>query len=61
MLELAEIFSEYGDAYVRKYGNKMLPSHRKVLWDIEHCRTEVMGGDMYYCSHCHVYHYSYHS
>lgn len=61
MLELADIFSEYGDAYFQKYGSKILPSHRKALWDIEHCRTEAMGGEMYYCPDCHLYHYSYHS
>jgi hypothetical protein len=61
MLELADIFREYGDAYRQQYGDRMLPSHTQALWDIEHCRTELMGGDLYACPHCQLYHYSYHS
>ena len=61
MLELAEIFREYGAAYRQKYGDRMLPSHRDALWDLEHCRTSVMGGDLYWCDHCQAYIYSYHS
>jgi hypothetical protein len=61
MLELAEIVRAYGDAYQERYGDHMPPSHRKALWDIAHCRTSVMGGDVYWCDHCQDYLYSYHS
>jgi len=61
MLELADIFRAYGDAYRTKYGERMLPSHKKALWDIEHCRTNAMGGEVYWCPQCQEHRYSYHS
>ena len=61
MLELADIVKEYGDSYRERYGEQMLPSHWDTLWDIEHCRTSLMGGDLYWCGHCQEYIYSYHS
>ena len=44
MLEVADVFRLYGDAYLKKFGHTMLPSHRRALADIRHCRTEVFGG-----------------
>lgn len=61
MLELAEIVTAYGDTYRERYGDQMLPSHGDALWDIEHCRTSLMGGDLYWCEYCQEYIYSYHS
>ncbi len=61
MVELADIFKEYGPAYREKYGEQMPPSHLRAMWHIEHCRTETMGGEVYYCDKCQLYHYSYHS
>jgi hypothetical protein len=61
MLELADIFHEYGPAYRAKYGDRMLPSHLKAMEDIESCRTAVMGGHVYYCDACDEMIYAYHS
>jgi hypothetical protein len=61
MLELANIFQEYGPAYRQKYGTQMLPSHRKAMEDIAGCRTQVMGGHVYYCEACDERLYAYHS
>jgi hypothetical protein len=61
MLELADIVEEYGAAYREKYGKQMLPSHWDALWDIEHCRTSMMGGDLFWCKQCEEFIYSYHS
>lgn len=61
MLELADIFREYGPAYRTKYGERMLPSHRKAMEDIVGCRTDVMGGHVYYCDACEERVYAYHS
>jgi hypothetical protein len=61
MVELADIFREYGPAYRAKYGERMLPSHKKTLEDITACRTNVMGGQVYYCDACDDRLYSYHS
>ncbi|MCP4823020.1 MAG: transposase, partial [Shimia sp.] len=44
MLEVAKVFRRYGEAYLNKFGDAMLPSHRRALHDIRHCRTEVFGG-----------------
>jgi hypothetical protein len=61
MLELADIVKAYGDAYRTKYGDRMLPSHWDALWDIEHCRTSLMGGETFWCDQCQTYVYRYHS
>jgi hypothetical protein len=61
MLELADIIKEYGRTYRAKYGDRMLPSHWGALWDIEHCRTSMMSGDLFWCDACQTYVYSYHS
>ena len=46
MLELANIFRAYGNAYRARYGDRMLPSHQKTMADIEHCRTKAPGGEV---------------
>jgi hypothetical protein len=61
MFELADIFRTYGPAYRQRYGDRMLPRHIQVMWDIAHCRTPIMGGACYYCPQCQTSHYSYHS
>jgi hypothetical protein len=61
MTELADIFRRYGPAYRAKYGDRMLPSHVRAMWDIEHCRTEALGGQVYWCDECEQANYSYHS
>lgn len=61
MLELAEIFRRHGAAYRDKYGGRMLPSHRRAMRDIESCRTERLGGQVYICRDCQEIRYSYHS
>jgi hypothetical protein len=61
MLELADIVKAYGDAYRSRYGDRMLPSHRDALWDIEYCRTSMMGGETFWCDACQTYVYSDHS
>ena len=61
MLEVADVFRLYGDAYLQRFGRKMPPSHRRALEDIRHCRTEVFGGHVYDCDHCGQRQYAYHS
>jgi len=52
MLEVADVFSRYGDEYLHKFGDKMLPSHRRAFADILKCRTDVMGGHVFRCDKC---------
>jgi hypothetical protein len=61
VVELANIFREYGPAYRDKFADKLLPSHRQAMWAIEHCRTETLGGHVYYCPDCDETVYRYHS
>jgi len=61
MLEVAEIFRLHGPQYRAKFGHRMLPSHRRAMQDIETCRTEALGGQVYFCQQCQQQRYSYHS
>jgi hypothetical protein len=61
MLEVADIFRLHGPAYREQFGDRMLPSHRRAMQDIETCRTPSLGGQVYYCTQCDQQRYSYHS
>lgn len=61
MIELADIFRQYGPGYIQKFGVNIPRRHLKVIDEIVRCRTEVQGGQVFYCEHCGEYHYSYHS
>lgn len=61
MVTLAEIFRQYGPAYRAAYHDELLPSHLRVMWCIENCRTETLGGHVYQCEACGEIAYSYHS
>ena len=61
MLEVADIFRLHGPDYRAQFGNQLLPSHRRAMQDIETCRTESLGGQVYYCAQCAEQRYSYHS
>src|SRR5512143_1747412 len=58
---LAEIFRQYRESYLARYGQRMLPSHRRALADIAQCRTEALGGQLFQCTQCGERHYVYHS
>ena len=61
MSRMAEIIHTYGAAYQRKYGAKMLASHRRALSDLAACRTAAFGGHLYQCPACQQTHYQFHS
>lgn len=61
MLELATIVREVLDGYRQRFGERMPPSHLRALRDIEHCRTAVLGGQLYRCDGCEQPQYGYHS
>lgn len=60
-MELATIINKFLSPFLEKYGNTLLPSQRKAMEDIRHCRTEIMGGTTYFCEACGHLDYSYHS
>jgi len=59
MLEVADVLSRYGDEYLHKFSEKMLPSQHRAFADILKCRTDVMGGHVFQCDKCGHRHYSY--
>jgi hypothetical protein len=61
MVTLAEIFRQYGPAYRSAFADELLPSQVRVMWCIEHCRTEALGGHLYHCEACGEMVYRYHS
>lgn len=61
MTGLGEIIRTYGDTYRAKYGERLLPSHRRALRDLSVCRTAALGGHVYHCATCRVDSYKYHS
>jgi hypothetical protein len=61
MPELADILRLHGPAYLAKYHDRLLPSHRRAIQDICACRTAVLGGHLYCCPQCQHEHYQYHS
>jgi len=61
MLEVADIFRLHGPEYRAKFSARMLPSHLRAMQDIQTCRTETLGGQVYYCHQCQEQRYSYHS
>ena len=61
MPELADIFRANAPDYLAKYGEHILPSHKRAITDIILCRTRPLGGKTYYCEPCDEYRYSYHS
>jgi hypothetical protein len=61
MVEMAEVFRQYGPQYRAKFGDRMLPSHRQAMRAIERCRTAALGGHIYFCEECEETQYIYHS
>jgi Transposase zinc-binding domain len=55
LVELAEVFRRHGPAYRSTFKDQMLPSHVRAMAAIEHCRTEALGGHVYFCEHCQDY------
>ena len=61
MPEVADIFRLHGARYLDRFGQAILPSHRRALRDLQNCRTAALGGQLYVCDHCGREHYVYHS
>jgi hypothetical protein len=61
MITLSDILSSYGNDYLEKYSDKMPDNHKKAIRNILQCRTEALGGQVYYCDDCKEHRYSYHS
>jgi hypothetical protein len=61
MPAVAAVFRRDGPDYQARFGENLLPSHRRAMDDLIHCRTEALGGQLLQCEHCGQEHYVYHS
>jgi hypothetical protein len=61
MPEVADVFRRYGHDYLDRFGQDLLPSHRRAMADLSACRTEALGGQLLQCEHCGQEHYISHS
>jgi Putative transposase/Transposase zinc-binding domain len=51
-LEVADVFREYGAAYLDAFGAGTSAAQRRVLRDLARCRTAELGGHVEECDHC---------
>jgi len=49
-LEVADVFRQYGEAYLAQYGASR--EQRRALRDIQACRTATLGGHVAQCDQC---------
>lgn len=61
MLPLAPVLARHWPAYQRRWGARVLPSHRRAVQAILACRTPALGGHRYRCADCGREHFAYHS
>lgn len=60
MIPLAEVLRRHWPAYERKFGPRLLPSHRRAVQAIRCCRTAALGGQLFGCG-CGRKEFVYHS
>jgi hypothetical protein len=61
VVDLADIFRQYGPAYRAQCADQLSANQRHAMWAIEQCRTETLGGHVYHCPDCDQDVYQYHS
>jgi len=61
LISLAAVLRRHWPAYERKFGQRLLPSHRRAVQCILQCRTRALGGEVYRCQDCRTDHFVYHS
>ena len=49
---IQQIFQQYADAYLNHYGDAIPLPHRRVIRDIQNCRTPAAGLAVYTCTEC---------
>jgi hypothetical protein len=52
MPEVADVLRRDGPDYRERFGEDLLPSHRRAMDDLIHCRTEALGGQLLPCERC---------
>jgi hypothetical protein len=61
MPEMADVLQRYGRESLDRFGQDLLPSHRRAMEAIMHCRTAAFGGHLLPCDHCGQEHDVYHA
>lgn len=51
-LEVADIFRRYRESYLQEHGASLSVAQRRVISDIEVCRTAALGGHLEQCDDC---------
>jgi Putative transposase/Transposase zinc-binding domain len=51
-LEVADVFRDYGDAFLDRYSDTLSTERRRALRDIVVCRTAALGGHIEECDRC---------
>jgi len=51
-LEVAEVFRQYGERFLSRWGHTVSASQRKALHDLAACRTAALGGRLEQCASC---------
>lgn len=51
-LEVADVFRQHGEEFLKRWGHTVSPQQRKALHDIAACRTATLGGHIEQCDHC---------
>lgn len=52
MIEVQDIFRQYGESYRKKYAGKISSVQYKVMRHIMMCRTAELGGHVDHCDAC---------
>ena len=52
MHSVSEVFQLYGEAYRKKYRDRMPANQLKAMWCIENCRTGKLGVAIFTCQQC---------
>jgi hypothetical protein len=60
-IEVADVFRQFAPSYLERFGDRILPSHRRAIQDIIDCRTGAMGGHVHQCDDCGLRFYVYHA
>jgi hypothetical protein len=61
VIALAEVLARHWPEYLRRFGGRLLPSHRRAVGAILSCRTAALGGQTYRCDPCDHFHFAYNS
>ena len=48
--QIADVFRAHAERY--RTNHSLSPEQRRVLSDLERCRTSALGGHLYHCVHC---------